>query len=149
MPIKLPISKEESYVIYEGKYWTVVLHKFNQSYLGRCIVYLHSREIANPLQLTREEQDEFWFDIVPKLAGALDQAFHPDRLNYSHLANEWHHVHWHIVPRYEKNPVREFAGEHFVDEKVGHNYRGMPDKLVPDEVLQLIQEEIQKHWDKQ
>lgn len=148
MPIRLPIPKEENHIIYEGKYWTVVPHKFNQSYLGRCIVYLHSREIDNPLQLTSEEQDEFWFDILPKLEGALNKAFHPDRLNYSHLANEWHHVHWHIVPRYEKNPVRTFAGERFIDEKVGHNYAGVADKLVSDAVLKSIQREIQKHWNK-
>lgn len=134
---KIPFF-DSPYVIYQGRAWNVILHRDNQSYLGRCIVYLKSRVIDDPLQLTSEERDELWEDILPRLAQALEKNFQPDRINYCHLANAEHFVHWHIIPRYEKNPVRDFAGETFKDEKVGGNYAPAPLKTVSPEIMQKI-----------
>lgn len=131
--------------IYEGKFWNIILHD-NQSYLGRCIVYLKSRVIDNPLSLTKEEKDEFWEEIAPKLASALKKSFKPDRLNYAHLANTLNYVHWHIVPRYEKNPIRHFAGEIFMDERVGRHYAPAPEKNLSKEIMQIIRDEIKNNF---
>ena len=139
-----PFSKVK-YLIYEGKFWNVILMD-DQSYLGRSIVYLKSRYIEDPLQLTKEEWEECWFEIMPRLASALKKAFRVDRINYCHLANFTHHVHWHIVPRYEKNPVREFAGETFRDEKVGKHYAGTPNKNFSSGVMNKICKEIKKNF---
>jgi diadenosine tetraphosphate (Ap4A) HIT family hydrolase len=129
---------DSPYVIYEGRAWNVILHRDNQSYLGRSIVYLKSRIIDNPLLLTPQERDELWTDILPRLAEALERSFQPDRINFSHLANAEHFVHWHIIPRYEKDPLREFSGETFKDERVGGHYAPIPFKTVTPEVMQKI-----------
>ncbi len=144
MKSKIELFRDD-YLFYEGRFWNIILND-NQSYLGRCIVYLNSRYLEDPLELTREEWEELWFDILPRLAAALKKSFQPDRINYSHLANQTHHVHWHIVPRYEKNPQKEFADEIFKDEKVGKHYAGAPEKNCLPEVMNKIYEEIKKNF---
>ena len=137
---------DSPYLIYEGRSWNVILHRDNQSYLGRSIIYLKSRIIDDPLLLTSEEREELWTELLPRLASALRKAFRPDRLNYSHLANAEHFVHWHIVPRYEKDPIREFAGETFKDERVGKHYAPIPTKVVSAEVMKQIYQELKIHF---
>lgn len=137
---------DSKYVIHEGHSWNVILHRDNQSYLGRCIVYLKTRVTDNPLSLTEQERNELWADILPKLTNALQKAFQPDRINYAHLANADHFVHWHIIPRYEKNPVREFAGETFKDEKAGRHYDVTLIKQLAPEIMQKIYLEIKKNF---
>ncbi len=129
---------DSPYVIYEGVFWNIILHRDNQSYLGRSIVYLKNRVIDDPLLLTQQEREELWVDLLPRLASALKASFHPDRINYSHLANIEHFVHWHIIPRYEKDPKREFDGEIFEDERVGGHWAPAPKKEIPQETMGKI-----------
>jgi diadenosine tetraphosphate (Ap4A) HIT family hydrolase len=131
-------------VLLEGRSWRAVLNK-NQAHLGRMIVYLTTREIDDPLVLTQEERDELWEEVMPRLVQALDAAFAPDRINYSHLANRVNHVHWHIVPRYESDPSREFAGWSFVDSKPGRPYSRQKKRRPPPDVLEAICAEIRRH----
>lgn len=119
---------DSPYVILDGISWRAILHRDNQSYLGRSIVFLKTRQTDDPLSLTQDERDGLWTVILPKLIGALQKAFCPDRINYAHLANVVNQIHWHIVPRYEKDPARHFGGETFTDERVGHNYAPAPKK---------------------
>jgi diadenosine tetraphosphate (Ap4A) HIT family hydrolase len=138
---------DSPYLIHEGRFWNVILHRDNQSFLGRCIVYLKSRILDDPLSLTSEEQDELWNNIFPKLSKALENSFEPDRINYCHLANVEHFVHWHIIPRYEKNPIREFAGEIFTDEKAGANCFPAPLKQVSQEIMNKIHSTLKENFD--
>jgi diadenosine tetraphosphate (Ap4A) HIT family hydrolase len=131
--------------LFEGEHWAVYLYR-NQSYLGRSVVYLKNRRIDDPLELTDDERDELWVDILPKLTRALNAAFQPDRINYAHLANRLHHVHWHVVPRYEKNRRREFAGRTFVDKRQGKIFRSKRLKL-PRSVLDEICAHVKSHLD--
>lgn len=142
---EIPFFKSP-YPIYEGKFWNVILND-DQSYLGRSIVYLKSRVLENPLEVSKEEHEELWFDIFSRLEKTLKKSFQADRINYSHLANLDHFVHWHVVPRYEKNPMREFAGEIFRDEKVGKHYAGVPDKNCSADVMNKICEEIKDNFE--
>lgn len=127
-------------------HWNVILHRDNQSYLGRCIVFLKSRITDDPLSLTADERDELWFDILPRLKHALEKSFSPDRINYSHLANAEHFVHWHVIPRYEQEPTRTFANETFTDERVGKHYAPSPLKQLPSEVMAVILAELKKNF---
>lgn len=140
-PDLAPFSKHRP--LFEGEHWSVLLYR-NQSYLGRSVVYLKTRALADPLDLTDAERDELWNDILPRLARALTEAFGPDRINYVHLANRVKQVHWHVVPRYEKNPTREFAGHTFVDRRVGKIFRTKKFRL-PEEVLDQISGHVKKH----
>jgi len=129
---------DSNYLIHEGRAWNVILHRDNQSYLGRCIVFLKTRVTDDPISLSNSERHELWAEIMPRLARAIKSAFGADRINYSHLANKEHFVHWHVVPRYEKNPIRQFAGEIFEDERVGHDYAPAPTKQVSRPIMQRI-----------
>src|SRR3954471_6874968 len=124
--------------------WGVALYR-NQTYLGRSMVYLRSRIADDPLALTTDERDELWEEIFPALAGALTAAFSPDRINYAHLANRTNHVHWHVVPRYEADPERHFAGHAFYDDRQGMIFRTKARGRVPREVADAIAAEVRGH----
>jgi len=51
-----------------------------------------------------------------------------------------------VVPRYEKNPERTFAGEVFKDENVGKHYAPAPFKPLPVDKLEKIYLEIKKNF---
>jgi diadenosine tetraphosphate (Ap4A) HIT family hydrolase len=103
--------------IKEYEHWRVGLHS-NQVYLGRSVVVLKRHE-EDFFDTTQEEQKEF-LEIGKQMRDALREAFDPDLLNYSTLGNEVRHVHWHLVPRYER-PV-EFDGMIFEDKMRGKNW---------------------------
>lgn len=126
--------------LFKTPLWGVLLNR-NQWNLGRCIVYLRTRPVHDPLDLSDEERDALWVEVLPRLAGGLDRAFAPDRINYAHLANRLHHVHWHVVPRYEDPAERTFAGWTFVDHRIGQNFRSRKSGKVPGEVYR----EIRRH----
>jgi len=124
--------------------WGVALYR-NQTYLGRSMVYLRSRSIEDPLDLDRDERDELWEEVLPNLVGALRAAFSPDRVNYAHLANRTNHVHWHVVPRYEVDPERWFAGHRFLDDRQGMIFRTHSRGRVGAQALEAIAEEVRGH----
>ena len=127
--------------IFATERWGVLLYR-NQTNLGRSLVYLRTRRLADPLALTPEEHDELWTEVLPALGHALDAAFAPDRINLAHLANRQHHVHWHVVPRYEAEPERWFAECRFVDTRPGRIFRVAKRGRVKARVRELIAEHI-------
>ncbi|MBU3099575.1 MULTISPECIES: HIT family protein [Clostridium] len=80
---------------------TLYLFK-EQTYKGRCVVAYngHKSEIFN---LTDEERSKFMGD-VSRVAGALNKAFSPDKINYGAYADTMTHLHFHIVPKYKGGP---------------------------------------------
>jgi len=133
------------WLIYEGKSWNVILHD-NQSYFGRCIVYL-TRPLEDPLHVRPDENQELWYYILPRLAKALRQKpFEADRINYAHLANMEHFVHWHVVPRYEKEPYRFFANTGFGDHRVGKHYAPEPERRFSGQVMSQIQQALRSKF---
>jgi diadenosine tetraphosphate (Ap4A) HIT family hydrolase len=124
--------------------WGVLLYR-NQTYLGRSLAYLRTRPLSDVLSLSRDERDELWDEVLPELASALRAAFAPDRLNYAHLANRQRHVHWHIVPRYETEPERYFAGHAFLDDREGQIFRTKRRGRVGREALEEIAAEVRSH----
>ncbi|APC39780.1 HIT family protein [Clostridium estertheticum] len=80
---------------------TLYLFK-EQTYKGRCVVAYngHKSELFN---LTDEERSKFMGD-VSRVAGALNKAFSPDKINYGAYADTMTHLHFHIVPKYKGGP---------------------------------------------
>ncbi len=150
MPEPLNVNQipffDSPYPIYEGRAWNVILHRDNQSFLGRSIVYFKSRVIDDPTLLTAEEHGELWNEIFPRLVKALNKSFQPDRINYCHLANIEHFVHWHVIPRYEKNPLRQFEGETFKDDLPGKNCFPAPAKQTSPEVMAKIHKTLKENF---
>lgn len=79
---------------------TVYLFR-NQFFAGRCVVAFkgHKRELY---ELTPAERAGF-MDDVARVAGALNQLFHPDKINYAIFGDEVSHLHFHVVPKYRSN----------------------------------------------
>jgi diadenosine tetraphosphate (Ap4A) HIT family hydrolase len=125
--------------------WAVLLYADDQTYVGRSVVFLRTRALVDPLDLVREERDELWLEVFPRLRDTLVAAFQPDRLNYAHLANRKHHVHWHVVPRYETRPRFEFAGVLFKDKRPGRIFRTAKRGRVSDDVLDAIAAHLRAH----
>jgi len=45
-----------------------------------------------------------YFNEMCLVAKAIEQAFHPRKLNYELLGNQVSHLHWHLFPRFDHDP---------------------------------------------
>ncbi|WP_028392008.1 HIT family protein [Bacillus cihuensis] len=77
---------------------TVFLFK-EQTYTGRCNV-VYKDHVKELFQLDQDKLAAFMND-VKKVGEALDKAFQPNKLNYGAYGDKMHHMHMHIVPKYE------------------------------------------------
>jgi diadenosine tetraphosphate (Ap4A) HIT family hydrolase len=102
--------------------WELYLHE-NQSYLGRCYLWYKKDEPIDMFDLDTKPLNEL-YNITNKIKKALTSSFQPDNYNYASLNNITRHLHFHIVPRYER-PVT-FNNHIFDDKNWGNNYSPYP-----------------------
>ncbi|WP_087974721.1 HIT family protein [Oceanobacillus rekensis] len=77
---------------------TVFLFK-EQTYTGRCNV-VYKDHVKELFDLDSEELAAYMND-VKKVAEAMDKAFQPNKINYGAYGDKMHHLHMHVVPKYE------------------------------------------------
>ena len=77
---------------------TVFLFK-EQTYKGRCNV-VYKDHVKELFHLEDQELTSFMKD-VKKVAEAIDNAFGPNKINYGAYGDTLHHLHMHVVPKYE------------------------------------------------
>lgn len=77
---------------------TVYLFK-EQTYTGRCNV-VYKDHVKELFQLEDSELAAYMED-VKKVAAAVDKAFQPGKINYGAYGDTMHHLHMHVVPKYE------------------------------------------------
>ena len=70
-----------------------------QSHPGRVIV-AHKKHVSEITELTAEERASYIEDIN-KVAVAMHEIFHPDKVNYGAYGDTGHHLHFHLVPKYK------------------------------------------------
>ncbi|MCI6009391.1 MAG: HIT family protein [Anaerostipes hadrus] len=70
-----------------------------QSHPGRVIV-AHKKHVSEITDLTKEERALYMEDIA-KVADAMHKIFYPDKVNYGAYGDTGHHLHFHLVPKYE------------------------------------------------
>lgn len=70
-----------------------------QSHLGRIIV-AHKKHVSEITELTAEERAAYIEDIA-KASNAMHEIFHPTKVNYGAYGDTGHHLHFHLVPKYE------------------------------------------------
>ncbi len=75
-----------------------------QFYRGYCLL-LAKRHAREPFLIPREEALGL-FDELCSVAAAIAEVAHPLKLNYECLGNQEPHVHWHIFPRYQDDPMK-------------------------------------------
>lgn len=62
----------------------------------------HATELFH---LKRKERIAYMEDVT-RVAKAIDDAFHPYKLNYELLGNTVPHLHWHVIPRQKTDPLK-------------------------------------------
>ena len=77
---------------------TVFLFK-EQTYRGRCNV-VYNDHVKELFQLDEDELNAYMKD-VKKVAEAIEKAFQPNKINYGAYGDTLHHLHMHLVPKYE------------------------------------------------
>lgn len=77
---------------------TVYLYR-EQSYPGRCVMVMN-RHVHKLTDLGAEEHAAF-FAEVNRVAQALTELYHPDKINYLVLGDLCPHLHIHLVPKYQ------------------------------------------------
>jgi diadenosine tetraphosphate (Ap4A) HIT family hydrolase len=75
-----------------------------QLYRGYCVLLAKSR--VNELHLMAPAQARGLFDELIAVGNAIATVTRPLKLNYECLGNIEPHVHWHVFPRYEADPLR-------------------------------------------
>ena len=70
-----------------------------QSKRGR-VVFAHKKHVSEITELTAEERAAYIEDIN-KVAAAMHEIFHPDKVNYGAYGDTGHHLHFHLVPKYK------------------------------------------------
>lgn len=84
--------------ICELPYSKVYLNR-DQKHKGRCIVALKDHK-TEYFQMSPEENAGY-FAEVSKVAKAIFDLYHPDKINYATYGDGVPHVHVHIVPKYQ------------------------------------------------
>ena len=47
------------------------------------------------------EERALYMEDIAKVADAMHKIFHPDKVNYGAYGDTGHHLHFHLVPKYE------------------------------------------------
>lgn len=102
--------RTEELLVYRNDAWTWSVRP-SQPTLGSGILSLN-RFAATLSDVTAEEM-RLLADVVAKIESAVGQAFEHQIMNYLALMMVDHHVHYHVVPRYDGQ--RDFAGRPWVD----------------------------------
>ena len=96
-------------------YWTLLIN-YMQPTLGSTLLVLN-RHVTELSGLGIEEAIDRW-EITNNLERALKISFNPSRINHLMLANEVNHVHYHVIPRYDREI--DFERVRWTDENYGH-----------------------------
>lgn len=93
---------ENRYFVAELETGYVVLgdHQFFEGYT----LFLHD-EPATELHDLDDPTRRLFLAEMSYVAEAVDEAFAPRKLNYELLGNADPHLHWHIFPRHDDDPV--------------------------------------------
>jgi ATP adenylyltransferase len=84
-------------------YRTADIYLFrDQTHKGKCIVAC-GRHVKEWYELSEAEQTDL-IAAVSKTAKALQELFHPDKINYATYGDLLSHLHIHVTPKYQDGP---------------------------------------------
>jgi diadenosine tetraphosphate (Ap4A) HIT family hydrolase len=96
---------------------------------GYAAVIWRGRHVVEPTELTREEAEAFWFDVLT-VSRAMQVVYRPLKMNYQLLGNRIPHLHWLLAPRFEDDVAPG-------DPLPGHGYHAFREDVVLREVALL------------
>ncbi len=100
-----------------------------QSHYGRVIV-AHKLHVSEIVELTKEQR-EAYFEEINLVAKAIHYAFKPNKINYGAYGDTGHHLHFHLVPKYEND--FEWGGTFAMNPKL---------KIVDDKECEIIAQKL-------
>ena len=74
-----------------------------QSHPGRCIV-AYKDHVSELVNISDDERNRYFADVA-KAANAIHKAFAPKKVNYGAYGDTGCHLHFHLVPKYEDDPL--------------------------------------------
>lgn len=97
---------------------------------------IHTDELHN---LDYNYRDKFLHEMAV-VAEAVYKAFKPNKINYELLGNTDRHLHWHIFPRYNTDPLPNTA-TWVVDKKIRYDekYKPSQEKIIKLKKVLLIE----------
>lgn len=93
---------ENPYFVQELETGYVVIEDY-QFFKGYTF-FLCKRHVFELHELDDEFKKKFLYEMS-MVAEAVFDAFKPQKLNYELLGNSEPHLHWHIIPRYQTDPM--------------------------------------------
>lgn len=66
---------------------------------GYCVVIWRGRHVADPTELTADEADQYFAEVL-RVGRAVEKQYQPIKMNFEMLGNSLPHLHMHVVPRY-------------------------------------------------
>ncbi|EKE27922.1 MAG: hypothetical protein ACD_3C00128G0003 [uncultured bacterium (gcode 4)] len=130
----------EKYKIKDYKYWTMFLHVNQYPYIWRCYAWAKRENADLTTDMTKEERDELFDEVIPSWSNCVKGLFSNDRINVSSLGNTSNHLHWHMIPRYFA--PREFDWIKFLDANPNANYAPYEKKELNEDILQKIKQAL-------
>jgi len=121
-------------------YWNVLVRN-KQITLGSCAIIL-KRHVESFAAVEADELVEL-SDVIVDLEKALQKSFSYNKINYLMLMMVDNHVHFHVLPRYEKQQT--FAAITFID-KCWPKVSDMQPQEINKETLLKIKEKIKNNY---
>ncbi len=106
-----------------------------QSHYGRLII-AHKKHVSELIELSKEERSDFMEDIA-LIAKAMHKAFNPKKINYGAYGDTGHHLHFHLVPKYENE--YEWGGVFLMNPKI-KECTDEECKVIADKLLNALKE---------
>lgn len=127
-----PYLAKFGYLAFETETSSVIVFK-DQTHKGRMIVSYKKDHIAEIKDLQEEERNKFMKN-VSDVANAIQEAYHPDRINYGAYGDTLGHLHIHLCPKYKD----EFEW--------GGTFQMNTGNLASDEECEKVALEIKKYY---
>lgn len=140
---RLELIKRQSnpYLVAELETGFVVLAD-NQFYKGYTL--LLAKTHACELHELPNEMGHQFLDDMARTAQAVYKAFRPHKLNYELLGNTIPHLHWHLIPRHNNDPLPQKAIWEYSREK-----RLDPRYELDEDELHDMKERLRRHLGRQ
>ena len=129
----------EQWKIKQFNLWNLYLHKNQYPYLGRCYASAIRKDADIVTDMTKEESEELFSQIIPAWHKTITDLFGTSRPNVALFGNEWNHLHAHLIPRFSS---KEQYGITFTDPNPKGNYAPYPKREIPKDILLQIKEDI-------
>lgn len=91
--------RARQYSIFAGRASDAYLIRSDVGQPGYSVVIWRGRHVSDPTELNKDEASAY-FDEVLRVGRAVEQHYHPIKMNFEMLGNSLPHLHTHVVPRY-------------------------------------------------